>query len=164
MVDNLCASCDFTSPFCFRFLLFYFISLIFRLYACWSRSKSRATLDERYIPPGRPSLSAELYFYSFLPTSDIYLLWSKRARLKPMAHFVPQPRDRLEAPICNAIEAKDFKQALKLVEKRLTKSSDPYLKVCSTRFAGHTCPLNTTLCGQNFVLYTYWFLCRRSGL
>ncbi len=46
-----------------------------------------------------------------------------------MADFVPEPRDRLEAPICKAIELGDFKQALKLVEKRLAKNTDPYLLV-----------------------------------
>jgi len=47
-----------------------------------------------------------------------------------MADFVPEPRDRLEGPICKAVELKDFKQALKLVEKRLAKNADPYLLVC----------------------------------
>jgi hypothetical protein len=47
-----------------------------------------------------------------------------------MADFVPEPRDSLQAPICKAIESKDFKQALKLVEKRLAKNADPYLLVC----------------------------------
>jgi hypothetical protein len=47
-----------------------------------------------------------------------------------MTDFVPEPRDRLEAPICKAIESQDFKQALKLVEKRLAKRSDSYLLVC----------------------------------
>jgi hypothetical protein len=47
-----------------------------------------------------------------------------------MADFVPEPRDRLEGPICKAIEVTDFKQALKLVEKRLAKNADPYLLVC----------------------------------
>jgi hypothetical protein len=46
-----------------------------------------------------------------------------------MTDFVPDPRDRLEAPICKAIEAKDYKQALKLVEKRLARGSDSYLQV-----------------------------------
>ena len=46
-----------------------------------------------------------------------------------MDDFVPEPRDRLEAPICKAIESKDFKQALKLVDKRLTKNSDFHLQV-----------------------------------
>ena len=51
-----------------------------------------------------------------------------------MTDFVPDPRDRLEAPICKAIESKDFKQALKLVEKRLAKSSDSYLQACNQLF------------------------------
>jgi hypothetical protein len=46
-----------------------------------------------------------------------------------MDPFIPEPRDRLEMPICKAIESKDYKQALKLVEKRLSKSADPYLQV-----------------------------------
>ncbi|KAI9744804.1 MAG: hypothetical protein M1818_001729 [Claussenomyces sp. TS43310] len=41
--------------------------------------------------------------------------------------FVPAPRDFADQPIGNAIEAKDFKKALKLVEKRLAKKRDPYL-------------------------------------
>lgn len=47
-----------------------------------------------------------------------------------MVDFVPEPRERLEAPICKAIESRDFKQALKFVDKRLAKNSDPYLLVC----------------------------------
>jgi hypothetical protein len=46
-----------------------------------------------------------------------------------MSNFIPEPRDRLEAPISKAIESRDYKQALKLVEKRLAKSSDKYLQV-----------------------------------
>jgi hypothetical protein len=48
-----------------------------------------------------------------------------------MTDFLPEPRDRLDGPICKSIESKDFKQALKLVDKRLAKNStDPYLLVC----------------------------------
>jgi hypothetical protein len=39
-------------------------------------------------------------------------------------------RDRQDVPIWNALEAKNFKQALKLVEKRLAKKSTDYLEVC----------------------------------
>jgi hypothetical protein len=53
-----------------------------------------------------------------------------------MEPFVPVARDRLEAPICRAIEAGDYKQALKLVEKRLAKSDDPYL-IVSLRIHDH---------------------------
>lgn len=40
-----------------------------------------------------------------------------------MESFLPEPRDRLDVPIISAIEAKNFKQALKLVDKRLSKKS-----------------------------------------
>jgi hypothetical protein len=48
-------------------------------------------------------------------------------------------RDRQDAPIWNAIEANNFKQALKLVDKRLAKKRTDYLEVwlnanCSTPF------------------------------
>jgi hypothetical protein len=46
--------------------------------------------------------------------------------------FVPDPREVADSPICNAIERKDFKQALKLVEKRISKKpADGYLAVSS---------------------------------
>jgi hypothetical protein len=38
-------------------------------------------------------------------------------------------RDRQDAPIWNAIEASNFKQALKLVDKRLAKKRTDYLEV-----------------------------------
>ncbi|ELR02124.1 hypothetical protein VC83_06962 [Pseudogymnoascus destructans] len=44
-----------------------------------------------------------------------------------MGAFFPDPRTQQHVPICNAIEAGDFRQALKLVEKRLAKTSDTYL-------------------------------------
>ncbi len=37
-------------------------------------------------------------------------------------------RDRQDAPIWNAIEASNFKQALKLVDKRLAKKQTDYLE------------------------------------
>jgi hypothetical protein len=40
-----------------------------------------------------------------------------------------EARDRQDVPIWNAIEAKDFKQALKLVEKRIAKKADEYFLV-----------------------------------
>lgn len=40
------------------------------------------------------------------------------------------PRDRQDLPIWNAIEANNFKQALKLVDKRLAKKQSDYLEVC----------------------------------
>jgi hypothetical protein len=53
-----------------------------------------------------------------------------------MTEFLPEPRDRLDGPICKLIESKDFKQALKLVEKRLVKNStDPYLLVRDFKLA-----------------------------
>jgi len=39
------------------------------------------------------------------------------------------PRDRLDVPIWNAIEANNFKQALKLVDKRVAKKPSEYLDV-----------------------------------
>jgi len=45
---------------------------------------------------------------------------------------LPEARDRLDQPIINAIEAKNYKQALKLVDKRLAKkSADAFLQVCA---------------------------------
>ncbi|KFY55521.1 hypothetical protein V496_06983 [Pseudogymnoascus sp. VKM F-4515 (FW-2607)] len=44
-----------------------------------------------------------------------------------MGSFYPDPRTQQHVPICNAIEAGDFRQALKLVDKRLAKTSDTYL-------------------------------------
>ncbi|KFY28541.1 hypothetical protein V493_02880 [Pseudogymnoascus sp. VKM F-4281 (FW-2241)] len=44
-----------------------------------------------------------------------------------MGDFYPDARTQQHVPICNAIEAGDFRQALKLVDKRLAKSSDTYL-------------------------------------
>jgi N-terminal acetyltransferase B complex non-catalytic subunit len=38
-------------------------------------------------------------------------------------------KDRQDMPIWNAIEANNFKQALKLVDKRLTKRPTEYLQV-----------------------------------
>jgi hypothetical protein len=38
--------------------------------------------------------------------------------------------DRQDAPIWNAIEASNYKQALKLVDKRLAKKPTDYLEVC----------------------------------
>lgn len=38
-------------------------------------------------------------------------------------------KDRQDAPIWNAIEANNFKQALKLVDKRLAKKRTDYLEV-----------------------------------
>jgi hypothetical protein len=38
-------------------------------------------------------------------------------------------QDRQDAPIWNAIEASNFKQALKLVDKRLSKKRTDYLEV-----------------------------------
>lgn len=42
-------------------------------------------------------------------------------------------RDRQDAPIWNAIEASNYKQALKLVDKRLAKKSTDYLEVSLPR-------------------------------
>lgn len=43
---------------------------------------------------------------------------------------LPEARDRLDQPIINAIEVKNYKQALKLVDKRLAKKqSDDFLQV-----------------------------------
>jgi len=47
------------------------------------------------------------------------------------------PRDRLDLPIWNAIEASNFKQALKLVDKRLAKKPSEYLEVCLDDPRGH---------------------------
>lgn len=38
--------------------------------------------------------------------------------------------DRQDVPIWNAVEAGNFKQALKLVDKRLAKKRTPHLEVC----------------------------------
>lgn len=46
-----------------------------------------------------------------------------------MGSFYPDARTQQHVPICNAIEAGDFRQALKLVDKRLAKTSDTYLLV-----------------------------------
>lgn len=40
-------------------------------------------------------------------------------------------QDRQDVPIWNAIEAKNYKQALKLVDKRLSKRATDYLEVCT---------------------------------
>ena len=42
-------------------------------------------------------------------------------------------RDRQDLPIWNAIEANNFKQALKLVDKRLAKKQTDYLEVSVDR-------------------------------
>ena len=39
-------------------------------------------------------------------------------------------RERQDAPIWNAIESNNFKQALKLIEKRLAKKHTDYHEVC----------------------------------
>ena len=39
-------------------------------------------------------------------------------------------KERQDAPIWNAIEANNYKQALKLVDKRLSKKPTDYLEVC----------------------------------
>ena len=41
-------------------------------------------------------------------------------------------KDRQDIPIWNAIEANNFKQALKLVDKRLAKKPTDYLQVCNS--------------------------------
>ena len=46
-----------------------------------------------------------------------------------MNKFVPSPREHSDQVICSAIEAENYKQALKLIEKRLTKKKTPYLEV-----------------------------------
>lgn len=44
---------------------------------------------------------------------------------------LPEPRDRLDQPIFSAIDSKNLKQALKLVDKRLGKKpTDEFLQVC----------------------------------
>jgi hypothetical protein len=43
-------------------------------------------------------------------------------------------QDRQDVPIWNAIEAKNYKQALKLVDKRLAKRATDYLEVCTLRY------------------------------
>lgn len=40
-----------------------------------------------------------------------------------------QLQDRADVPIWNAIEARNYKQALKLVDKRLSKKPTDYLEV-----------------------------------
>jgi N-terminal acetyltransferase B complex non-catalytic subunit len=45
-----------------------------------------------------------------------------------MANYSPV-KDRQDIPIWNAIEANNFKQALKLVDKRLAKKPTDYLQV-----------------------------------
>lgn len=42
-------------------------------------------------------------------------------------------RERQDAGIWNAIEANNFKQALKLVDKRLAKKNTDYLEVCNLK-------------------------------
>lgn len=42
-------------------------------------------------------------------------------------------KDRQDIPIWNAIEANNFKQALKLVDKRLAKKPTEYLQVCDDK-------------------------------
>lgn len=61
---------------------------------------------------------------------------------------LPEARDRLDQPIINAIEAKNYKQALKLVEKRLAKKpADEYLQVgCISYSPGFPC--NALYCGR----------------
>jgi N-terminal acetyltransferase B complex non-catalytic subunit len=44
--------------------------------------------------------------------------------------MTPGLLDRLDAPIWSAIDAKSYKQALKLVEKRISKKPTDYLEVC----------------------------------
>ncbi|KFY06783.1 hypothetical protein V492_07759 [Pseudogymnoascus sp. VKM F-4246] len=44
-----------------------------------------------------------------------------------MGNFYPDALTQQHVPICNSIEAGDFRQALKLVDKRLAKSNDTYL-------------------------------------
>lgn len=43
-------------------------------------------------------------------------------------------QDRQDVPIWNAIEAKNYKQALKLVDKRLGKRTTDYLEVRSLKY------------------------------
>lgn len=47
-----------------------------------------------------------------------------------MAPYVPEPRDRLDVPICREIEGKNWKQALKLIDKRLVKDKSLWNEVC----------------------------------
>ena len=49
-----------------------------------------------------------------------------------------QFQDRADAQIWNAIEAKNLKQALKLVDKRLAKKHTPYHEVSNTLSIGST--------------------------
>ena len=46
--------------------------------------------------------------------------------------FHPEARSVADVPIVNAIDAANYKQALKLVEKRLAKKADDYLYVSPT--------------------------------
>jgi hypothetical protein len=48
-------------------------------------------------------------------------------------------QDRQDLPIWNAIEANNFKQALKLVDKRLAKKQTDYLEVCVERPSSDPC-------------------------
>ena len=54
--------------------------------------------------------------------------------------MVPGIMDRQDAPIWNAIEAKNYRQALKLLDKRLSKKPTEYLEV---RAANHLQTKNT---------------------
>jgi hypothetical protein len=59
-----------------------------------------------------------------------------------------QLRERQDAPIWNAIEANNFKQALKLVDKRLAKRHTDYLEVSSPEEA-YLQPLYLWTCFDN---------------
>lgn len=54
-----------------------------------------------------------------------------------MGAFYPNALTQQHVPICNAIEAGDFRQALKLVDKRLAKNSDTYLLVSHFHLGAH---------------------------
>lgn len=49
-----------------------------------------------------------------------------------------QLQDRQNVPIWNAIEASNYKQAVKLVDKRLSKKPTEYLEVCGLNAHCHT--------------------------
>jgi hypothetical protein len=66
-----------------------------------------------------------------------------------MSGFIPEARTQAHVPICNAIEAGDFKQALKLVDKRLAKSSDSYLVVSSSKGADSIAALRPWVPGSD---------------
>jgi len=68
-----------------------------------------------------------------------------------MSGFIPEARTQAHVPICNAIEAEDFKQALKLVDKRLAKSNDSYLVVSSSKGAGRIAALRPSVTGSDLV-------------